>query len=131
MRKGLDPYGFIGKYHGMQGEGKTIGQVADAIFQILANHTKTKGKMTGSIVDLILLSNNIEDAAEKLKLLRRIKTLPERHLERVRERAPTNKLLTESVDFVKSLNKMLQEREMQPLVLADSAEEVFDDDIPF
>ena len=131
VRKGLDPYGFIGKYQGMQGEGKTIGQVADAIFQILANHAKTKGKMAGSLVDLILLSNNIEDATEKLKLLRRIETLPERHLEKIRERATTNKLLTESESFVKALNEMLEEREMQPLTLAVEADEMFDDDIPF
>lgn len=131
IRKGLDPYGFIGKYQGMQGEGKTIGQVADIMFQILANHTKTKGKMAGSIVDLILLSNNIEDATGKLKLLRRIETLPERHLEKIREKAPTNKLLIESEAFIKALNDMLSEREMQPLTLAAKAEEIFDDDIPF
>ena len=131
IRKGLDPYGFIGKYQGMQAEGKTIGQVADAVFQILANHSKTKGEMAGSLVDLILLSNDVNSAIEKLNLVRRIETLPERHLEKLRDGAPSNQTLVKSDTFLAALNKMLEERDMQPLVIGPSAEEIFDDDIPF
>ncbi len=131
IRKGLDPYGFIGKYQGMQAQGKTIGQVADAIFQILANHSKTKGKMAGSLVDQILLSSSEQVAVDKLNLVRRIETLPERHLEKLREGTPSNKILIESDVFVAALNEMLEEREMQPLVVGPTAEEMFDDDIPF
>ncbi len=133
VRKGLDPYGFIGKYQGMQGQGKTIGQVADAIFQILANHSKTKGKMAGSIVDQMLLSNVEKTAIDKLNLVRRIETLPERHFEKLRDGASSNNVLTNSDSFVTALNEILKEREMQPLITVSSAtaEEEFDDDIPF
>jgi hypothetical protein len=43
----MDPYGFIGKYQGMQGDGKTIRQVAERVFRILSNHPKTKEKLCG------------------------------------------------------------------------------------
>ncbi|HEJ9628825.1 MULTISPECIES: hypothetical protein [Proteus] len=34
LRKCLDPYGFIGKYQGIQAQGKSIGHVAEAIFNV-------------------------------------------------------------------------------------------------
>lgn len=42
IRKGLDPYGFIGKYQGIQANGKKIGEVAQAIFDTLVKSPKTK-----------------------------------------------------------------------------------------
>lgn len=131
VRKGLDPYGFVGKYQGMQGQGKTIGQVADSIFQILAKHSKTKGKMASSLVDLIILSGDEKAALYKLDLLRRIETLPERHLEKIRESASNNKVLINSSNFLEALNKMLSERDMEPLIKTKTYEELWDDQIPF
>ena len=46
IMKGLAPYGFIGKFQGLQGEGKTVNQVADGIFQIL---TKNNGKQNHAL----------------------------------------------------------------------------------
>lgn len=132
IRKGLDPYGFIGKYQGLQGQGKTIGQVADFIFQILANHQKTKGKIAEALADQILTSNNIQNATNKLELLEQIEALPERHLEKIRNNVTSNKIFTEEADvFVNALNKMLEERKMQLLGDILPVDEVFDDDIPF
>lgn len=45
LRKGLDPYGFIGKYQGIQAQNKTIGDVAEAIFRTLIKSPKTKNKI--------------------------------------------------------------------------------------
>ncbi len=131
IRKGMDPYGFIGKYQGMQGDGKTIRQVADRMFRILSNHPKTKEKLAGDLVDQITLANDAEDAAKKLTLLRSFEALPQKHLEKIRENCKGNKIIIDSKEFVELLNEMLLERELDPLVFAETYESSFDDDIPF
>lgn len=131
IRKGMDPYGFIGKYQGMQGDGKTIRQVADRVFRILSNHPKTKEKLAGDLVHQITLANDAEDAVKKLNLLRSFEALPQKHLEKIRENIMGNKNIIASKEFVDLLNEMLGEREMDPLILAESYDSSFDDDIPF
>ena len=42
-----------------------------------------------------------------------------------------NKTITDSKEFVDLLNEMLGEREMDPLILAETYDSSFDDDIPF
>lgn len=127
----MDPYGFIGKYQGMQSDGKTIRQVAERVFRILSNHPKTKEKLAGDLVHQITLSNDAEDAAKKLNLLRSFEALPQKHLEKIRENCVGNKIIIDSKEFVDLLNEMLREREMNPLILAESYDSSFDDDIPF
>ena len=131
IRKGMDPYGFIGKYQGMQGDGKTIKQVAERVFRILSNHPKTNEKLAGDLIHQITLANNVEDATKKLNLLRSFETLPQKHLEKIRENCIGNKIIIDSKEFVDLLNEMLGEREMDPLVLSQSYDASFDDDIPF
>lgn len=131
IRKGIDPYGFIAKYQGLQGEGKTIAQVADSLFQILANHPKTKPRIAETLVEQILVSSDMPDASKKLKLLKRIETLPEQYLEKLRENVLTNQKLSESEDFLLSLNEMLRERGLSELSKEPPVEDLSIDDIPF
>lgn len=131
IRKGMDPYGFIGKYQGMQGEGKTIRQVADNVFSILSGHPKTKEKLAGALVDQISLAYDAEDATRKLALLRKIEALHKKHLEKLRENCIANKIIIGSTGFIELLNGMLEERDMAPLVFAETHDLSFDDDIPF
>jgi hypothetical protein len=131
IRKGMDPYGFIGKYQGMQGDGKTIRQVAERVFRILSNHPKTKEKLAGGLVHQITLASSGEDAVKKLNLLISFEPLPQKHLEKIRENCIGNKIIIDSKVFVDLLNEMLREREMDPLILAETYDSPFDDDIPF
>ena len=131
IRKGLDPYGFIAKYQGMQGDGKTIGEVADYLFQVLANHPKTKSRMADALVEQILVSSEVSDANVKLGLLRKIGSLPEKHLEKLRENVLENKKLSKSDSFVATVNEFLKERGLSVLAKEQEAAETFDDDIPF
>lgn len=131
IRKGMDPYGFIGKYQGMQGDGKTIGQVADGIFKILSNHPKTKDILAGALADQITLAKNEDDAIAKLTLLRTVETLSQKHLEKIRENCKENEIIIGSAEFVELLNSMLEEREMELLRIQEAHESSFSDDLPF
>jgi hypothetical protein len=131
MRRGKDPYGFIGKYQGLQSSGKTIGTVSEELYKIIANHPKAKDKMASNIVDQIILSNDSEDAVKKLNLLRVVEALPEKHLEKVRDNTINNLHLHDSDGFISLLNEMLSERDMEQFSTVAKEETSFDDDIPF
>jgi len=131
IRKGIDPYGFIGKYQGMQGDGKTLGQVAEGIFKILSSHPKTKEILAGALVDQITLANNKNEAMGKLTLLRAIEALPKKHLEKISENCKENELIVGSTEFIELLNEMLDEREMNRFKIIKTQDSSFSDDIPF
>ena len=127
----MDPYGFIGKFQGLQGNGKSIGQVAQSLFEIIASHTKTKEVMASALVGQIVSSANPKNALNKLNLLREVETLPAKHLEKIRDNSKDNPALLESKEFVELLNDMLIERDLEKLVKETAVETAFDDDIPF
>lgn len=68
----IDPYGFIGKFQGIQGKGKMPHELADEIFHLLASAEKTKKKIAEVIVEMFVNSNsylNAKDNAQKLKMI--------------------------------------------------------------
>lgn len=131
IKRGLDPYGFIAKYQGMQGEGKKIAEVADYLFQVLGNHAKTKSKMANALVQQVLVSTRVDEAMDKLALLRRIGSLPEKHLEKLRENVLRNDSLAASERFLSSLDELLSERGLPAVVKEQETTHILDDDIPF
>lgn len=131
IRRGLNPYGFIAKYQGLQGEGKTVVQVANSVFQILANHPRTKPRIAEALVEQMLISTDANEANNKLRLFRRIETLPEQYLEKLRDNSSRNEILAKSEDFRALLNDMLEERGLPELTVEKPSEDLRDDDIPF
>jgi hypothetical protein len=131
IRKGMDPYGFIGKFQGLQSNGKTVGQVTQSLFEIIISHAKTKDTMVSSLVNQIVLSTDSREALKKLDLLRKVETFPVKHLEKVRDDIKGNSALMDSNKFVDYLNKMLTERELEKVVIEKVIELEVDDEIPF
>lgn len=131
IRKGLDPYGFIAKYQGYLGEGRTIGEVAEAVFRILGSHSKTKGKMGEVLVGLILSARTEEEIGHWLQLLESIPGLPRRHLERLQANAGENDVLLDSDRCLSILNKLLKARGLDEVTVARAVPGEVDDDIPF
>lgn len=126
---GQNPYGFIGKYQGLKTKGKTVLQVADELFRILASSPKTKAKMLTSIVDTTVQSADESQALDKIKRLNNLKDIPEAYIERIRDGAITSPVFNsgEALDY---LNKMLEERGYKKVNL-NEPEEISLDDIPF
>lgn len=105
--RGLNPYGFIGKYQGLQVNGKKVSEVAEEVLNILLTSEKTRGRMLTCLVDTTLLSSKVEDALEKLNRLEAVSGLPRGYLERLREGASTATVFSEGLALNK-LNQMLQ-----------------------
>lgn len=131
VRKGLDPYGFIAKYQGYQGESRTLGEVAQAIFQILSANPKTKGRLADVLVTLLLSAKTLEEVRHWLGLLQSVDGLPERHAERVQANAPDSQLIMENDDLRAAINRFLKSHDLEGIEVKPPAEAELDDDIPF
>lgn len=72
VRLSIDPYGFIGKFQGVQGKGKLPKELAMEISSLLISAEKTKKKMAEGIIEMFVNSRNYQTAREgvgKLKLI--------------------------------------------------------------
>ncbi len=85
--RGLNPYGFIAKYQGLQGTGKSVSQVAHEVFLILVSSPRTRERMLTCLVDTILHSSDSGGASEKLDYLAAIDDVPTATLQRLRDGA--------------------------------------------
>lgn len=131
VRKGLDPYGFIGKYQGIQAQGKKIGEVAEAIFQTIVKSPKTQNKMLSALSSSIANAIIPEEAIEKIGILKSLENIPTDILENLKVQVTDNKLLTDSRDFINQLNNMLSKFDVSKLSIGISIPEEEYDDIPF
>ncbi len=107
IKKELDPYGFLGKFQALQGEGKTVFEVAEAIFNILVFNPKTKSKILGLLCSLLLSVKNINDAQNKINLLNKVDSIPETQLDRLSNNALSNPLIQNSSEIRSKIGELL------------------------
>lgn len=69
IRYGLNPYGFIGKYQGLQGSGKNLKQISKEILMILLNKENSQQKMVHGLVHSFIESESFEESKEKIGLI--------------------------------------------------------------
>ncbi len=131
VRRGLDPYGFIGKYQAIQGKDKTVRDVAEAIFKTVVNSNKTRNKMLRALSNAIGQSTDIEETIEKIKILNSIEKVPIDLLENLKSLIQENSVLIESKEIIDHLNVLFSKYQIGKLQLGGYTEEYADDDIPF
>jgi len=132
IRRGLDPYGFIGKYQGYQAIGKNVDQVAEEIFKIVSTNEKTKAMFLKTLSDLILFANSSDLGLERLKAFKKIENLPLSSVEDLRNKIVDNQNL-KNAKFVKSFNSLADIYFVKSLNLNsfDKIKETEYDDLPF
>lgn len=130
IRYGLDPYGFIGRYQGFQAKGKTIGQVAEALFSILLGNPKTKGRMLDCLIEQILLAGSPEDALTRIGLLRHVDSIPQKHGDKIRENLSSNGVLSYSKKVIVEINSILDKSGLE-LISKPVEKGLESEDIPF
>lgn len=129
--RGLNPYGFISKYQGLHADGKTIADVAKALFKILATSPKTRSRMLACLTEATIQSVSEDEAITKIAHLASVANLPAVHLEKLRSSAKASNLLS-SGKPLKKLNQLLAKNGLEA-VPEDLPQELIgeDDDIPF
>lgn len=132
VRKGLDPYGFIGKYQGIQAIGKTIGQVAEEIFKTLVRSTKTRNKVLMAVNSLISQSTKASEAIESLNILSTIEDIPSDIIESLKQQISDNAVLKKDKKFIGELNVVIKKYGLEEILLGqNTGSDIWDDDLPF
>lgn len=129
IMRGLNPYGFISKYQGLNAQGKTVSAVAEEVFRILVTSPKTRIKMLSCLTETTLQSKSETEAMEKLQHLGSVKDLPAAHLQKLQEGASSSRVLM-SPEPLSALNALLAKHNLKAVAVKKATEE-FDDDIPF
>lgn len=131
VRRGIDPYGFIGKYQGIQAKNKTVGEVAEQIFLTIVKSPKTREKMLNSLVNATAQSTDIEEAINKVNILKSLDDLPEETLESLKNSVNDNIILAESKEFILTTNDLLSKFGIQKILPQVQVQQEEWDDIPF
>jgi hypothetical protein len=129
IMRGLNPYGYISKYQGMNAQGKTVPGVAREVFNILVKSPKTRGRMLSCLTETTLQSKSEVEAVEKLRHIESIKDLPPAYLQKLQESAPASTVLM-SEEPLAELNTLLAAHNLKPVGIKASVEPI-DDDVPF
>jgi hypothetical protein len=93
IRKSKDPYGFIGEVQGIQGDSKSVPNVADEVFQALTRHPKTRERIHEVLVKMFEDSAAGHEAATNFKLIEKAGTLSRPLLWRLGEAADKNRYI--------------------------------------
>ena len=131
VRRGLDPYGFIGKYQGIQALNKTVGEVAEQIFLTIVKSPKTREKMLNSLVNAIAQSTDIEKAINKVNILKSLESVPAETLDILKNRVSDNTILADSKEFLSVTNNLLSKFGAQKILPQAQVQQEEWDDIPF
>lgn len=118
VRRELDPYGFIGKYQGLQSYGKNVDEVAEDIFQVISKNPKTRNQIINCLVDLFLLSNEPIEAIERINSLKKINDIPNDKINLLYQRIIENKNLKEE-NVLKEFNSLILKYDFSPRLHKD------------
>ena len=105
--KGVDPYGFIGKYQGFKANGKNVKDVSAAIFKILCNNEKTNYQIQKVITELFLVSISKDEAIKRLKLIENRENFSKEFAEKLAERISDNPILLDNAEILRRTNFVL------------------------
>jgi hypothetical protein len=129
MREAV-PHGFIGKFQGVNGKGKSILQVATGIFEALINSSQTRSRLLTCLVDTTVLELNEIAALARLRTLASVPNIPKAFLERLRDGAARSRTFQRSIPLLSELQGLLQARGITATP-AQKAEPDTNDEIPF
>lgn len=129
IMRGLEPYGFISKYQGLNANGKTVSAVAKEIFRILVTSPKTRTRMLSCLTETTLQSKSESEALEKLAHIASVKDLPSVQLQKLHESSPSSAVLMAGKPLA-ALNELLSRYNLSPVAITKNPTD-FDDDIPF
>lgn len=140
IRRGLDPYGFIGRYQGIQGKGKRVSDVASQVFEALVSNVRTREAMVEAVVAYLLRNVDVRPAFRRtgeadslghwLALLEGIESIPSGTLERLRNSTASAPHIVDSAAHLARLNRLFKKHGVAAYS-APARGQGFGDDIPF
>jgi hypothetical protein len=108
VRRGADPYGFLGEVQGIQGLGKSVGKVAEEVFETLLRLSPTKEALLEAVVVGFERSDSDQAALKNVSLLERARTIPEPLLRRIEAAARSNEEIAQSVGVAARVEELIR-----------------------
>lgn len=134
VRLGVDPHGFLGKYQGLQGLGRTEPQVADELFGILLRREATRARMAAVLVEQFTSSASFQAAKDTMSLIERVPPKLTADLAtRIRAAVTDNRQVREAFDVPRRADRLLARDGFDPVAKPSAvlSKSLKDDDIPF
>lgn len=132
VRKGLEPYGFIGKFQGYQSFGKNIEQVADGVFTIISKNPKSRNIIISCLINLLLLSTNKIEVFQRISALEKIDDLPKDKILHLKTMFTENQNLKD-IEIIKRFNELAQKYDVKGVQIKDFEKivEIDENRLPF
>lgn len=108
VRLGQDPYGFIGKFQGFNGQGKDASQLARELFDTYRLNKQTQAKMAGAIVRMFERSNSFANAKYNIGLLEDLEYWEPGFTERIKKAAEENGQIESSWGVPERVTALIQ-----------------------
>jgi hypothetical protein len=132
VMRGSTPHGFIGKFQGLNAEGKTVGQIADRIFKILTTSPSTRSRMFACLVDTVTQATSEREASSRLAVLASLPNMPEGFITRLRDGVMRSQVFGTSAPLLAGLNDVLRRWGAEEVSVAGRIELVGrEDETPF
>ena len=129
MREAV-PHGFIGKFQGVNGKGKSVLQVAMDIFEVLRKSAQTRSRLLTCLVDTTLAEPIEDGTLARLKTLASLEEIPEASLVRLRDGAARSQTFQRSAKLSSEIKRLMQAHGLS-VAPAKTDDVLADEDIPF
>ena len=131
VRLGLDPYGLMGKFQGIPGSAKKLGEVVDSVVTVLLTNPRTRSRFISCLVEQLLASPNASEATIKLSVLERTDNISSDSLTRIQDQAASSSVLQEDERLMRRVNNLLAKHGAEPVKVRQVQSGLPDEDIPF
>ncbi len=131
INRGENPYGFLAKYQALSSRGLKAKEVAAEIFRIVANNTRTKGRLIEALVRTITSGSDVSEIIFRIEKLSSIDGVGLDDWERIRENVAGNNLFRTSQRLQGHLNETLVAKGLAPIEFSGNKMPKPDDEIPF
>jgi len=107
VRLGIDPYGFIAKYQGLNGR-KPHEKIAFDLFKVLAKNDKAKDRMATALVAQLEDSQSFATAKSNLRNLKHITYLDKALISRLRTAVQENSQVSDSFGVPEGIASLIK-----------------------
>ena len=119
VRLGTDPYGFIGRFQALDGQGKTPEELARELFRILRRHRMTRRAVAHGVVECFCQSISYKAAKRNMRLLEGLAHWDASLSNRARAAVKENDQLREAWHVPERLEAFIEKMEGERLQVSD------------
>ena len=108
VRCGADPYGFVSRFQGFNGNSKDEFQIAKELFEAATAHKKLQDKMASVLIDLFVNSGSFTNAMSRVAYLEQLTVWDESFSDRLKKAVKINDQISGSWGVPERVAKLIE-----------------------